>query len=174
MEPVEYVPRRWALWRWALVRTYWFPKRRWARMMVGPAFTAAGATMVFGVGPFTSTAWGELGGALLGIGVVWTVWPLLGAAFAVTRSGAVRKRTAVRLAVVGRVLELVRDDDRVLFALRDLLEVRTVFGLTFALFRGDRAVMLPREARSGSPEVLAAVLRAQLTARPGPTASPTP
>jgi hypothetical protein len=144
MEPVEYVPRRWALWRWALVRTYWFPKRRWARMMVGPAFTAAGATMVFGVGPF------------------------------VTRSGAVRKRTAVRLAVVGRVLELVRDDDRVLFALRDLLEVRTVFGLTFALFRGDRAVMLPREARSGSPEVLAAVLRAQLTARPGPTASPTP
>jgi hypothetical protein len=160
--PVEYVPRRWTLWRWALLRTFWFPKRRWARMAVGPILVAAGATMVFGVGPFTSIAWGELGGALVGIGAVWTFWPFLGAFFAVTRSGKVRARTPIRLSVVGQVLELVHDEDRVLFALQDLLAVRQVFGETLAVFRGDRVVLLPSEATSGSPEALEAFLRSRL------------
>lgn len=164
MDPVEYVPRRWSLWRWALLRTYWFPRRRWARMLVGPTFAAVGALMIVGVGPFTSTAWGEFGGALLGIGTVWTTWPFLGAAFAVTRSGKVRQRTPIRLTVVGQVLELVHEDDRLLFSLADLREVRTVFGETFALFRGERAVLLPARARSGSPEALAALLRARVPA----------
>lgn len=161
MEPVEYVPGRRTLWRWALVRTFWFPVRRWGRLSVGPGFAAAGATMIVGVGPFTSTAWGEFGGALLGIGMVWTLWPFLGAFFAVTRSAAVARRTPVRLSVVGQVLELVHDDDRVLFAFADLLEVREVLGETFAVFRGDRAVLLPSEATSGDPSALRALLRAR-------------
>jgi hypothetical protein len=165
MEPVEYVPGRRTLWRWALLRTFWFPTPRWSRLAVGPALSGAGATMIFGVGPFTSIAWGELGGALLGIGMVWTVWPFLGALFAVTRSAAVARRTPIRLSVLGQVLELVHDDDRVLFALADLVEVREVLGETFALFHGDRAVLLPNHATSGSPEALRALLRARLPAR---------
>lgn len=162
MEPVEYLPGRWTLWRWALLRTFLFPRPRWGRLAVGPTLAAVGAAMIVGVGPFTSTAWGEFGGALFGIGLVWTVWPFLGALFAVTRSGAVARRTPVRLSVVGQVLELVHDDDRLLFALADLLEVREVLGETFALFRGDRAVLLPNAATSGSPEALRALLRARL------------
>ena len=160
---VEYLPSRGTIWRWTLLRTFWYPERRWARLLTGPALAGLGLAMIGGAGPFAAAGWGLMGGALVGIGLVWTAWPPLGAFVAVTRSGKVRARTPIRLTLVGQVLELVRDEDRVLFALEDLVGVHRAFGETFAIFRGERAVLLPRRATSGDAEGL---LRLLLQAAP--------
>ena len=141
---LSYLPTRAALWRRALVRQFCIPKRRWSRVLVGPALVLCGVALVSGATPMELSPLGLFGGTVTGIGLGWTLWPFLGAWLAVTLSARVRRgRAPVRLTVGGGVLELVRGEDRTLFALADLERVERVAGRALAPLPrrplGDRA-----------------------------------
>jgi hypothetical protein len=156
---LSYVPSRTTLWRRALVREFWIPRRRWARLSVGPGLVLAGIGLVSGATPREISPLGLFGGALVGIGIGWASWPFLGAWLAVTLSARVRKgRAPVRLTAGGGVLELVRGDDRLLFALTDLERVDRLAGEHWLHFRGDRWVVVPAAAEEGDPEELLRVI----------------
>lgn len=159
---LSYVPSRGALWRRVLVRAFWFPRKRWARLLVGPLLVVLGVGLVSGATPSQVTPLGSFGGMLAGIGLGWTLWPVLGAALAVAVSARVRRQRApIRLTVDGGVLELVRGEERTLYALADLVRVERLGGEHWLHFRGDRWVVVPGAAAEGDPKrLLEAVVRA--------------
>lgn len=155
MPSLTYVPGRAVLWRRTLVRYYRVPRRRWDRLLLGPTLAVGGLGLVFSATPGEITALGLFGGALTGIGLGWTLWPFVGAWIAVTRSPRVLVRAPVRVSVAEGLLEIVRGEDRALFALADLERVHRFGGEHWLEFRGDRWVVLPTRA----DEVLAALGR---------------
>ena len=158
---LTYLPTRVTLWRRTLVREFWIPRRRWGRMLVGPALALVGIGLVSGATPLEFSPLGVFGGALTGIGLGWTLWPFLGAWIAVVLSARIRRvRAPVRLTVDGGVLELVRGEDRSLFALADLERVERLAGEHWLHFRGDRWVIVPAVAAEGDPgELLGLVVQ---------------
>ena len=155
---LTYVPTRRILWRRTLVRHYWVPRPRWSRLLTGPALVVLGIVLVSGATPTELSAVGLFGGALIGIGLGWTAWPLVGAWLAVTRSARVLLRAPVRLTVGNGLLELVRGEDRALFALGDLVRVDWLAGEHWLQFRGERWVIVPARATDGDPAALLAAI----------------
>jgi hypothetical protein len=158
MPTIGYVPTRTMLWRRTLVRQFWVPRRRWTRLAVGPGLVLAGFAVVSGSAPMELSPLGLLGGALVGIGLGWTLWPFAGAWLAVTRSPRVLARVPVRLTVEGGALELVRGEERLLFALADLERVDRLAGERWLRFKGERWVVVPDGVSEGDAAAFLAAI----------------
>ncbi|MEZ4235519.1 MAG: hypothetical protein R3F59_05025 [Myxococcota bacterium] len=154
-----YVPSRRVLWLRVMVREFFYPRAQWGRLLVGPALIAVGTVGIGLSQLWQSSALALVSGALIGIGIGWSSWPLAGASLAVMRSKMVRNRQPVRLVLTHGAIELVRGDDRRLFPLEDLERIEAIGGEHWLRFRGNRALLVPGKVRQGDVGSFLAAIR---------------